>query len=139
MNTHISASAPACAVWDFTTGDAKIFLDRINLILDADKSFREAGVRPQFVVLLRGAVMKFVVRDLSLTVFAAETVENLFEIHQRLAALSQTGAVLEVCEIAMERRGITPGNLLPICRTERNVFVSSVALQNKGYALMRVD
>ncbi len=51
----------------------------------------------------------------------------------------EDGGRIEVCGISMQRRGVSADNLLPFCQMERNVFVSSIALQNRGYALMQVE
>jgi intracellular sulfur oxidation DsrE/DsrF family protein len=43
-----------------------------------------------------------------------------------------------VCGIAMQRSAIDEDNVIDCAVIERNVFVSSVALQNPGYAYMPI-
>ncbi len=138
-NRNITGLKTAGAVWEFTTGDGALFLDRLGLIIDGADAFRQAGVTPQFVLLLRGPVMKFVVRDVRATSFRDDPIERGEEIRSRLQHFVEGGGRVEVCGISMQRRGVSADNLLPFCEVERNVFVSSIALQNRGYALMQVE
>jgi intracellular sulfur oxidation DsrE/DsrF family protein len=43
-----------------------------------------------------------------------------------------------VCGIALERSAIAEENVISCAAVERNVFVNSVALQNRGYAYMPI-
>ena len=40
----------ARAVWDFTTGDARRFLDRVQLMRLAVQRFREQGISTEFEI-----------------------------------------------------------------------------------------
>ena len=128
----------ARAVWDFTTGDARRFLDRAKLMLHAARSFKKQGIQPDFVVLLHGAATKFGARDFVGTKFAADEAGNLAEIHAELRELTQLGGRIEVCEIAMERSDVSRDKLVSFVVIEENVFVNSIALQNRGYAYIPV-
>lgn len=128
----------ARAVWDFTTGDARRFLDRAKLMLHAAKSFIEQGAQPDFVVLLHAGATKFGARDFEGTKFAGDDAGNLAEIHATLKELTQSGGRIEVCEIAMQRSDVGRDKLVPFVEIEENVFVNSIALQNRGYAYIPV-
>jgi len=128
----------ARAVWDFTTGDPRRFFDRVQLMLLALRRFREHGVTPQFVVLLHGPATKFAVRDLAGTKFAGDDAEMLPEIHAALGEFTTQGGRIEVCEIAMQRSQVGRDRLLPFAEVEENVFLNSIALQNRGYAYVLV-
>ncbi len=43
-----------------------------------------------------------------------------------------------MCGIAVDRSAIARDNLIECVVVERNVFVNSVALRNKGYAYMPI-
>jgi hypothetical protein len=60
------------AVWDFTTGDARRFYDRANLMLHAARSFNTQNVLVDFVVLLHAGSTKFGARSFEGTKFAAD-------------------------------------------------------------------
>ena len=128
----------ARAVWDFMTGDARRFLDRLRLMLLAAQRFREQAIVPEFVVLLHGGATKFAARDFSGTKFAGDDATDLPEIHAALAEFTAQGGRIEVCEIAMQRSEVSRGCLVPFVEVEENVFLNSIALQNRGYAYVLV-
>ena len=128
----------AKAVWDFTTGDARRFLDRASLMLHAARSFVHEGVKPDFVVLLHGAATKFGARAFEGTKFAGDDAANLAEIHTTLLDLTKIGGRIEVCEIAMQRSDVPRTAVMPFMEIEENVFVNSIALQNRGYAYIPI-
>ena len=138
-NNHLGGLREAKAVWHFTTGDEKLLLDLLGLVLETARSFISAGMAQRFVLLLHGPVMKFVVEDLATTSFATERIKHRAEVHAILAQLAELGVRIEVCRISMRRRGVSEGNLMPFTVVEENVLVSSIALQNQGYALMQVE
>ena len=128
----------ARAVWDFMTGDARRFLDRVRLMLLAMQRFREQSIATEFVVLLHGGATKFAARDFGGTKFAGDDATSLDQIHAALAEFTAQGGRVEVCEIAMQRSDITRANLVPFVEVEENVFLNSIALQNRGYAYVLV-
>src|SRR6185312_2510551 len=121
----------ATAVWDFTTGDERRFRDRLELILDAAGDFGRRHIACDFVVLLHGGSTQFAARTLAGTKFDAV---DLTAAHDLMRRFREAGGTIKVCGIAMERSGITADNLVDCVEVERNVFVTSVALQNRGYA-----
>lgn len=129
----------ARAVWDFTTGDERRFLDRISLMLSTLQSFSERKLSADFVMLIHGPATKFVARSHAGTKFADDVPRKLGEIQSVLKQLSDAGTCIEVCLIAMERCLVGVDNLLPFTVVEPNVFLNSIALQNKGYAYMWMD
>lgn len=136
--TDCEGLAAAKAVWDFTTGDARRFLDRASLMLHAARSFDKQGIAPDFVVLLHGPATKFAARDFHGTKFAGDDASNLADIHATLQALTAVGGRIEVCEIAMQRSDVAREKVLPFMQIEENVFVNSIALQNRGYAYIPI-
>ncbi|MFO0754374.1 MAG: DsrE family protein [Thermodesulfovibrionales bacterium] len=123
-------------VWDITIGDAQMFADRINLILQTAESFRKRGITPCFVIAIHGPATKFATRSLAGTVFEKENAENMPDIRKILEELTQSGARIQQCEITLLRGNISGDSILPFISTEENVLVNIAALQNKGYAYM---
>ena len=138
MKQDWSGLAATRAVWDFTTGDARRFLDRLELVIDAAEQFRQLGIKVDFVLLLHGHATQFAARTLSGTKFEAPDAPDLAPIHACLQRFSEVGGRIEVCRIALERSAIAPDNVIECAAVERNVFVNSVALQNRGYAYMPI-
>ena len=129
----------ARAVWDFTTGDARRFLDRVQLMLLAMRRFREHGIAPEFVVLLHGGAIKFAARELAGSKFAGGETSEFPQIHAALAEFTAQGGRVEVCEIAMQRAQLGRACLVSCVEVEENVFLNSIALQNRGFAYVLVD
>ena len=128
----------AKAVFDFTTGDARRFCDRLSLIIDTAEEFKSRGVQPQFVMLLHSAATQFGARTLRGTKFDKPDAAPLSPAHDLLRKFMAMGGRVVVCGIAMERSAIAEDNVMDGATIERNVFVSSVALQNEGYAYMPI-
>lgn len=128
----------ATAVWDFTTGDARRFHDRASLMLHAARSFGAQGIAVDFVVLLHGAATKFGARSFDGTKFADDDASQLGPIQTTLEELTRAGGRIEVCEIAMQRCDVARENIVPFMEIEENVFVNSIALQNRGYAYIPI-
>jgi intracellular sulfur oxidation DsrE/DsrF family protein len=134
------AAAPRAArcVWDFTTGDARRFCDRLALVIDAAEEFRQRGVAVDFVLLLHAGATQFGARTLRGTKFDTPDAPDLAPAHQLLERFAAVGGRTVVCGIAMDRSAIARDNVVGCATVERNVFVSSVELQNRGYAYLPI-
>lgn len=139
MTPDLEGLANARAVWDFTTGDARRFFDRVSLMKETAESFLARGIAIDFVMLIHGPATGFAARTHAGTKFEQEPCPQLGDIHALLASLAALGVRIEVCFIAMERCLVTRENLIGCVTVEHNVFINSIALQNKGYACMQVD
>jgi len=128
----------ARAVWDFMTGDARRFRDRLELIIDTAEQFRDLSIPTDFVILLHAHATQFAARTLSGTKFKDPEGPDFFAAHELLRRFAGLGGRIQVCGIAMDRSAVAPENLLECATIERNVFVNSVALQNQGYAYMPI-
>lgn len=129
----------ARAVWDFTTGDARRFCDRLELVIDTAEQFKRLKITTDFVILLHAHATQFAARTLSGTKFKDPEGPDFLAAHALLRRFAALGGRIEVCGIAMDRSAITPANILECATIERNVFVNSVALQNRGYAYMPIS
>jgi intracellular sulfur oxidation DsrE/DsrF family protein len=128
----------ARAVWDFTTGDARRFCDRLELAIDAVEQFKQQNITPDFVLLLHGPATQFAARTLSGSKFTQPQGQDFPAAHELLRRFAALGGRIEVCRIAIDRSGIAPENILDCVTIERNVLVNSVALQNRGYAYIPI-
>jgi intracellular sulfur oxidation DsrE/DsrF family protein len=138
MSEDWNGLAAARAVWDFTTGDARRFLDRLELVIDAAEDFGRRGIEVDFVLLLHAHATQFAARTLSGTKFESREAPDLAPIHARLQRFTEVGGRIEVCGIALERSAIAVENVIGCAKVERNLFANSVALQNRGYAYMPI-
>jgi hypothetical protein len=116
MTDDLARLTGARAVWDFTTGDARRFYDRVSLMKPAAERFLARGVTVGFAMLIHDPATQFVAKTHAGTQFD-----------------------IEVCLIAMDCSQVARSNLISRVVVEDNVFLNSIALQNKGYACMQVD
>lgn len=139
MTDDLAGLTSARAVWDFTTGDARRFFDRVSLMKQTAESFLARGVQIDFAMLIHGPATQFVAKTHAGTKFDKAGCTTLPEIHALLDSLVDLGVRIEVCLIAMDRSHVARSNLISRVVVEDNVFLNSIALQNKGYACMQVD
>lgn len=59
-------------------------------------------------------------------------------VHEVMRRFCEAGGRIQVCRIAMERSDIAEDNVVPGVAIERNVYVTCIALQNRGYAYLPV-
>jgi intracellular sulfur oxidation DsrE/DsrF family protein len=128
----------AQAVWDFTTGDVRRFRDRLDLVIDAAEQFKQQNIATDFVAILHGHATQFAARTLFGTKFTEPETPDFPAAHALMRRFTALGGRIEVCGIAMERCAIAAENLIDCVTVERNVFVNSIALQNRGYAYMPI-
>ena len=139
MAHDLDGVTTARAVWDFTGGDARRFFDRVSLMKETAEGFLARGAQLDFVMLIHGPATQFVAKTYAGTKFEKAPCDNLPQIHALLEALEKLGVRIEACLIAMDRSQVKRENLIACVVVEPNVFLNSIALQNRGYALMQVD
>ncbi len=126
-------------VWDITTGNEKVFHDRMGLIRETAEGLRKKGMHPQFVLAIHGPAAKFVTKTLAGTKYAKDEVAAMADVQAAVDKMTQEeGIKVEVCRIAMQRGRIEENNVLPFAVIEDNVWENITVLQNKGYAYMPV-
>jgi intracellular sulfur oxidation DsrE/DsrF family protein len=128
----------AKAVWDITTGNEKIFLDRLDLIKQTAESLQKRGIKPDFVLVIHGKAAQFVTKTLKGTKFEKLKVPGMAKAQSALKSMQDSGTPVEVCAIAMKRAKIEHANVQPFATIQDNVFENLIVLQNKGYAYMPV-
>lgn len=129
----------AKVVWNITTGDEKVFIDRMGLIKQTADSFEKRGIKPDFVLVIHGKAAQFVTKTLKGTKFAGKKVPGMEKAQSALKSLKDSGTPVEVCAIAMKRAKIEHSNVQPFATIQDNVFENLIVLQNKGYAYMAVN
>ncbi|HEC90461.1 MAG TPA: hypothetical protein ENI55_02220 [Alphaproteobacteria bacterium] len=129
----------ANAVWDFIMGDGPFFHNRLILIKNSFDTFSEWGITPNFFILIRGKATKFVAKSLSGTAFSEESIAELSDIHSVLDELNDVGVRIGVCKGALAKSSISEDNVASFASPEDYAIEVCIALQNKGYAYMRID
>lgn len=131
----------AKVVWDVTQGDEKKFNDRIELIGKTAESLKKRGIKPDFVLTIRGPATKFVTKTLDKTNFEKEKdkIKNMPGAQASLKKLKDTGVQVEVCAVAMGVQKVGKDNVQSFIPIADNVWETLIVLQNKGYAYMPID
>ncbi|MBM3566117.1 MAG: DsrE family protein [Alphaproteobacteria bacterium] len=131
----------AKVVWDVTEGDENKFNARMDLIGKTAESLKKRGIKPEFVLTIRGPATKFVTKTLDKTNFEKEKdkIKNMAGAQASLKKLQDSGTQVEVCAVAMGVQKVEKDNVQPFIPIADNVWETLIVLQNKGYAYMPID
>jgi len=124
-------------VCDVNVGDPKLLLRRMELIDDTYTQLVDADIQATFVVAIRGPATKYVTRGTGYV--STEHREIKKEIQGWIAQFHKNGFSLEQCAIAARGQKVSSGDILPQITVVRNGYISIVAYQNRGYALLPMD
>ena len=124
-------------VCDVNVGDAKLLLRRLELIDETYSQLIDAGVTPTVVVAFRGGASLYVTRGAKYVDTDDEGIKG--EIQGWIDQFSQHGFRIEQCAIAANAQKIDPADFLPAVAVVQNGYISIVAYQARGYALLPMD
>ncbi len=124
-------------ICDVNVGAPDLLLTRLELIDETYSQLLDAKVTPTIVVAFRGEASRYITRD-NLYV-PAQQMDVKKAIRQIVAQFQRNGIRLEQCAIAARARHIDPADLLPGVDLVQNGYVSIVAYQARGYALLPMD
>ena len=122
---------------DVNLGDAKRLLRRLELIDETYTQLLDAGVRPVIVVAFRGGASHFVTTGKKYVEAKDQATKK--EIQGWVDQFRQNGLRLEQCGIAAKAWKVDPADFLPAIDVVQNGYISIVAYQNRGYALLPMD
>ena len=124
-------------ICDVNIGDPKLLLRRMELIDETYTQLIDAGIQPTFIVAFRGPASKYVTRGTGYVPPRHQAVKK--EIQGWIAQFHENGFSLEQCAIAARGQNVSYGDILPQITVVRNGYISIVAYQSKGYALLPMD
>jgi intracellular sulfur oxidation DsrE/DsrF family protein len=124
-------------VCDVNVGDPKLLLRRMELIDETYTQLIDAGIQPTFVVAFRGPATKYVTRGTGHVPAGDYTIKKA--IQEWIAQFHENGFSLEQCAIAARGQKVSYGDVLPQITVVQNGYISLVAYQNRGYALLPMD
>lgn len=124
-------------IFDVNVGDPQVLLRRIELIDETYTQLLDAGVQPTFVVAFRGPATRYVTRGTGYVAPGDLAAKN--EIQGWIDQFRQNGFILEQCAIAARGQNVAYDEILPQITVVRNGYISIIAYQNKGYALLPMD
>jgi len=124
-------------VCDVNVGDPKLLLRRMELIDDTYTQLIDAGIQPTFVIVFRGPATNFITRGTRYVSPEHHAIKK--EIKGWIDQFQENGFSLEQCAIAARGQKVSYKDLLPQITVVQNGYISIVAYQNKGYALLPMD
>ena len=124
-------------ICDVNVGEPKLLLRRLELIDETYSQLLDAGVRPTIVVAFRGGASHYVTWGDKYV--PAENLATKKEIQGWIHQFGQHGFRLEQCAIAAKAWKVAPTDLLPGVHLVQNGYISIVAYQSRGYALLPMD
>lgn len=124
-------------VVDVNVGDPALLLRRIELIDETYTQLLDAGIKPVFVVAFRGPATRYVTRGEGYV--APEHAAVKKKIQGWIGQFHENGFTLEQCAIAARGQKVPAGDILSGITVVKNGYISLVAYQNKGFALLPMD
>ena len=124
-------------VCDVNVGDPKLLLRRLEIIDDTYTQLIDAGIQPTFIVAFRGPATKYVTRGTGYVAPEHRAIKK--EIQGWIDQFHENGFTLEQCAIAARAQKVSYDDLLPQITVVQNGYISIVAYQNRGYALLPMD
>jgi len=127
----------ARAVFDITTASPKKLNFYLNLIDDTAKSMQAQGVKTDFVLSFRGPATFYTSMDRKKT--KMEDIATADKITAKLQSLGKTaGMQLNQCAVAAKALKVDTKTINPAVKVVGNSWISLIAYQNKGYAIVPV-
>jgi len=124
-------------ICDVNVGDPKLLLRRLEMIDETYTQLIDAGIHPSFIVAFRGPATRYVTNGTGYV--ASEDLSIKKEIQGWISQFHGNGFALEQCAIAARGQNVSYGDVLPQITIVQNGYISIVAYQNKGYALLPMD
>lgn len=124
-------------ICDVNVGDPKLLLRRLELIDETYTQLIDAGIQPSFIVAFRGPATKYVTKGTGYITAENHAIKK--EIQGWITQFHQNGFSLEQCAIAARGQKVSYNDILAPITIVQNGYISIVAYQNKGYALLPMD
>ncbi len=125
-------------VFDISVGNPKTLHLFLKVIAQTHADLVRQNVKPDIILVFHGAAVQLITRSYpdSLALDEEDARQAIAEI---LANLQQKGVRIEACSIATELFKVDNADLLPSVVAVGNTFVSQIAYQAKGYAIIPIN
>lgn len=125
------------AVFDVNQGDLEILTLRLSLIDRTAREVTEAGKKPDFAVVFRGAATRYV--TLGDKYVEPWDVEKKAEVARWIRTFHQSGFAVEQCAIAAVSQGIDTRDFPREVTVVPNGYLSLIGYQNQGFGLVPME
>ena len=123
--------------WDITLGDPRKLQVFLGVIEETYDDLKRQGVEPDMVFTFHGPVLKLISTERSDVPLDLEADYDKVA-DQLRSLLGKPGVRMEVCSVAARLMGLDGSKFLPGIHYVGNTFVSQIAYQAKGYALIPI-
>ncbi|MCB2190869.1 MAG: DsrE family protein [Deltaproteobacteria bacterium] len=126
------------AVFDIRGKSPKSVLIGLKLVhsMYKDQALRKADPDPKFAVIFIGPAVKLV--STNRKGFSMDDAKVLDQLAQTLKAMAADGIELEICVFAAHLLKVDPATILPVIKKVPNGWISVIAYQQKGFALVPI-
>jgi intracellular sulfur oxidation DsrE/DsrF family protein len=120
--------------FDFTEGNPKAMLAKLQNVDVTRKQYIERGITPKIVMTFRGEASYFTQSGLSMVKEADR--EDAAKVQAKIRELRAANGVesLEQCNLPLASRKLKPDNLMSEVKLVPNGWIALVGYQQKGYA-----
>jgi intracellular sulfur oxidation DsrE/DsrF family protein len=125
------------AVFDVNVGDPAKLALYLSVIKETHQGLVKQGVKPDMIVVFRGPSIPLV--STKREGVPAENLPKLDEIAKLTSELKGMGAKIEACGLAARLQKVDPATILSDAKVVANTFISLIAYENKGYALVAIQ
>jgi len=132
---NVSFAQEFRAVFDCSSSNEKLVLNRLFLIERTIKDFKEDGLKHNFEITLHGGCVLFLKKDLSK--FSKKRRIIITDLQNQLEILKELyGVKIKACNIALGRYSLKKKDILDFVDVVKNSWQEIIILQNKGFALV---
>lgn len=124
----------AKALFDVSVSDKRQLVLYLNVIKDARETMVKKGIKPDLIVMVRGAAVSLIGR----TAAGPEQQAVTDQIGKLVSELAAQGVRFEACNYAMKMLKVDTSGILPGFKVVANTFNSAVGYQAKGYGVVTV-
>jgi len=126
------------AVFDVRSGDPKNVFEHLYLLNETfkDHALRSVDSEPEFAVVFMDKSVTLLSKNREN--FSAGEKEMLQKADQLMAAMTESGIILEVCLAAVDYYKVDASSIAENISRVPNGWISSIGYQTKGYSLVPV-
>lgn len=124
--------------FDISPGNAQKLHLFLQVIAQTHADLIRQNVKPEMILVFHGAAVQLITTEYPADL-ALDEEDTRKEIAKILADLHQKGVRIEACAIAMNLFKVDSDVLLPGIVAVGNTFVSQIAYQSKGYAIIPIN
>ncbi|QAR34367.1 hypothetical protein EP073_13430 [Geovibrio thiophilus] len=133
----ISGLSTVKAVIDLNQGKANLLDLRLVSIKKTIEHLKSAGVKPVFIVVVRGDASAFMAESDKYISTMDSGLKKIM--HRRISELKDMGIRFQQCGLSLSLMKIEPSEIMDGVEIVKNGYISLAGYQNKGYALLPMD